>query len=176
MGNKRMGWALTVFQTAGAAAGFITAGIAIWTYLTKDRPTAVVVGAPLGGFGRRDSYLKVRNRSDRPILLIIQGGRPRTELVVWPDHETKSALYGIMSGTKTTITVEPQSEALLPLIRPSMFDDISDDSEMVATVDWAYAQPPFWRSHRPLKVTISKWAFNAVVAGVLREAGGDPSN
>lgn len=168
-----MQWALSAFQTVGAALGFLATFITIWAYFTKERPTATVVGAALGGFGQRSSYLRVRNRSDRPILLHLEGGRHTTEMTVWPDHDTKSAIYAVMPGTKTTITVEPQSELLLPLVPPSSYDEVDDDSEMVARVHRSYAQPLLWRPQRPLRVSIQKRSYRAVVAGTLREAGGD---
>ena len=168
-----MDWFLPIFQTVGAGLGFLSTAITIWAYATKERPTAIIVGEPVKGWGRRNSYLRVKNRSDRPILLHLEGGKYRDEFTVWPDHDTESAAHGMRPGATTTIAVDPQSELELPLIRPTLFDDIPNENEIVASVRWSYAQPLLFRPSRPLRISISKRAYTAVVDGVLRDFRGD---
>jgi hypothetical protein len=153
-----------IFQTLGALFGVLSAAFVVWDRLVSQFPTAIMIGAPLGGFGQRASYLRITNRSDRPILLWFDTTDDASQFRIAIDHSARSIISSVMRGT-TIFTLDPKEERDFPVINSPNFVETHIDSQIEARLRWRFAQPILWRAERRLVVSITKRDYLALIDG-----------
>lgn len=156
---------LTVLQSLGALAGFISAGWLIYDRIAKHSPSAFIVGRLYKDdwvHGPREVYLRVRNQSDRPLLVHVKGGRDNGAFAPALGHETEDIIHSIMDG-ETTIAIDGGESHDFVLMPPPNFEEIAPDNEITAEVWWEFAQPFLWRPRRRIRVSLSKRAHTQLI-------------
>lgn len=96
-----------IWETAkgiGAIIGLATGAFVVWDRFYRMTPTAVVVVRPLipGGIPKA-TYLQVRNRADRPILVSWQNGQREFSFGIAKDHSTRSIVASFVGGRETIV-------------------------------------------------------------------------
>ena len=152
------------FQTLGAVFGVLSAAFVVWDRLVSQFPTAIMIGAPLDGFGRRSSYLRIANRSERPILLWFDTTDDASQFRIAIDHSPRSIISSVIRGT-TVFTLYPKEVRDFPVIRSPNFAETHIDGQIEARLRWRFAQPILWRAERRLVVSITKRDYLALVEG-----------
>ena len=150
-----LGVLLDILQKIGALAGLLTA----WSYF-RDRWTQgypiVVIDRDRGlSSGRALPVLRIKNRSDRPILIDLPGGNvPDGHFKVAHNSSTYGIVKAVVSGGTTVL--DAKEEAAYLLLQPVDFDGLDEESYMHAVVFWRYAQPVLWKKRRKHTAAIRK--------------------
>lgn len=132
--------------------------------VTKEDPTAYVVGLAYEGVGERTSYLRLTNRSERPMLIRLPNEPKPGHLRAAVDHSIRSLVSAAVYA-ETWFALDGKESIDLPLLKPVNFDALDDESEMAFVVDWRFAQPILWRGVRHKRISISKIAYRRLMRG-----------
>src|SRR5690606_7189024 len=142
----------------GALVGLATGVYVLLDRLTENYPTALFVPKPLGDFGRQTVYLRVHNPSERPILIRLRNGSTNGEFRPAEDHSTRAILSAALPG-ETWLPLLSKDTVDLPLLKPLNYEEMDDESEIVATLYWRFAQPAFWRGERRIVASIQRASY-----------------
>lgn len=132
--------------------------------VTKEDPTAVVVALAFDGVGDRTSYLRLTNRSERPMLVRLPNEAKPGHLRAAVDHSIQSLVSAAVYA-ETWFALDSKETIDLPLMKPINFEALDDESEMAFVVDWKFAQPILWRGVRHKRISISKIAYKRLMRG-----------
>ncbi|MGJ5082725.1 hypothetical protein [Bradyrhizobium sp. HKCCYLS3013] len=153
-------------KTIGGLSGIFTAIFLIYDRATKHYPVAFIEARPvMEGSANIESFLVLKNVSERPILISWTDGQS-DKLIVARDR-TAEGLFRYLHASETTISLPPQGEAILPLLRPSTFPEIDPENMMEIEMRWQFAQPILWRRPRMLRISIRKRDFESLIEGYL---------
>jgi hypothetical protein len=151
-------------KTIGGLAGICSALFLIYDRFTKHYPVAFIEARPLiEGGAHIASFLVLKNVSERPILVSWTDGQA-DQLIVAKDHSPEGIFRYLQEG-ETTISLAPQDEAVLPLLRPRTYEQIDVENMMEVELRWRLAQPVLWQLPRRLPVRIKKRDFEALIEG-----------
>ncbi len=139
----------------GAVIGILTGAFVLWDRMFRFSPTAVVVTKPLieGGMNM-GIYLRLKNPSERPVLITWENGEPGCFRIA-DDHSTKEIVHAAIGGRRT-IAVDPGTERNLGLLQPGDYSEINLDNRIEARIWWRFAQPQVWQRDRRIPVSIPK--------------------
>jgi hypothetical protein len=155
-----------IVRTLGAIAGLASAAFLIWDRATKHYPVALFEARPLiEGGSHIEMFVRLKNFSDRPILLSWPNGQGRGLYIA--RNDSVEGIMGYLSEGETTIVLSSQAERVFPLLRPSAYSEIDPENMMQLEIRWQFAQPILWRVPRTLRVTIKKRDFEALIEGYL---------
>ena len=150
-------------KTAGSVAGLVTAMFVIWDRLFRNAPSAFIISTPLAPGGvPKAAYLRVVNRSERPLILSWPTGISENDLRLSVDHTLDQIVAATLDGTKST-AVGGNEQADFVVFKPERFDRMDKDQIMELEVLWRFAQPVIWQRERKLRVRISKKSYQLLV-------------
>lgn len=161
-----------VVQGFGAMVGLITGMFVLWERLTRETPFAYVV-AKNYTLAHRTAYLRLKNRSERPILVFFLASRENNRLVPAPDED--DALLTIVSGTEMTVAMDGGETKDFPLGEPPNIDDVAPDNQLVCEFRWSFAQPIWYQRFRRVSISIPKGRYDALVEGKQIVFDDDPN-
>ncbi|WP_105404136.1 hypothetical protein [Neorhizobium sp. T7_12] len=147
---------LDVFQGLGALAGVASVIFVVWEKWFRFYPSAFLIARPLiEGGAAKSPYLRVENRSDRPILLSWEDGPPYTGFRVGLDQSTRALIRSLIAN-QTSTALEGLATREFPLYRPEGFDDLALDAAIEVEFTWRFAQPIFYKRDRRICLQIDK--------------------
>lgn len=147
------------FTIPGSIVGFVTGGFVIWERFFRYQPSAFVVAKPLiPGGAQKACYLRVVNRSERPILFSWPTGMEDNALRIASDHSTRSIVKSLLHGEKA-VALDGGEEAIFPILKPGNWHALDLDQTMETLVRWRFAQPMIWKRDRTFRVSISKRSY-----------------
>ena len=148
----------------GAVIGLLTGAYVLLERWTKDYPSVFIFAKPLSDFGRRSLYLRVANRSERPILVTMSGRPQPGQFRVARDHSTHAILVALYHE-ENTYGIDGKTEVDMPLMMPNGVNDdaYEMDSSIEMVVRWRYAQPILLQGDRKIRVTSSKRNLRALL-------------
>jgi hypothetical protein len=146
---------IEAIKIVGSISGLLTGAFLVRDRYIKHFPLAIIVGRPLMPGSRNiEPYLYVKNVSDRPILVLWENNDP-TQLRIGKD-QSFDGLVEAMSEDETVIALGPATEAFLPVIRPSNYDDVDPNNVLEIHPRWRFAQPRVWKADRKIPVWVLK--------------------
>ncbi|NRP19275.1 hypothetical protein LPJGGPFB_02530 [Ensifer adhaerens] len=147
----------------GSIVGLITGAFVIWERFLRYTPSAFLIAQPyIPGGAQKGAYLRIINRSERPIIVRWPTGMKDHTLSIARDHSTRSIIRTILEGDLAT-AIDGSSEHLFPVHTPNNFPEIPNDGTMSIEVSWRFAQPLIYKHDRTLKVSISKEAYRVLL-------------
>ncbi|WP_156390479.1 hypothetical protein [Rhizobium sp. Root1203] len=147
---------LDIFQGLGALAGVASFIFVIWEKWFRFYPSAFLVAHPLiEGGAAKSPFLRVQNRSDRPIILTWADGPSRTAFRIGKDQTTR-ALVRSLVATETSTPVEGLAVRVFPVYRPEGFDDLDAEAVIELEFLWRFAQPMIYKRDRRVRMQIDK--------------------
>ncbi|NZD59533.1 hypothetical protein HX900_00125 [Rhizobium sp. WYCCWR 11290] len=147
------------FTIPGSIVGFVTGGFVIWERFLRYQPTAFIIAKPLiPGGAQKGCYLRVVNRSERPILMSWPTGTRDNALRIATDHSTRSIVKSLLHGEKAVV-LDGGQEAAFPVLTPPNWRSLDPDQTMETTVRWRFVQPVIWKRDRSFLVRISKRSY-----------------
>lgn len=160
-------------KTLGYLPGVFAAVFLISDRYVKHRPIAIIVPRPLmPGSQRIEPFLFLKNASDRPIL--VSWDNDRTKLLVAKD-QTPQGIFSYLSEGQTVISLGAEVEVILPVLRPSTYNEIDSDNRMELELRWRFAQPRFWVADRRLRISIRKRDLEDMIDGFMDGSTGRDS-
>ncbi|WP_105437681.1 hypothetical protein [Neorhizobium sp. T25_13] len=150
-------------QGFGALVGMVTAAFVIWERFYRYEPAAFIVAQPLIPGGRqKGAYLRVINRSERPIIVSWPNGIQDNAMRIALSHSTRSIVVSLLEG-ETALAIDGEKDFLFPILKPPNWGSISDDNTIDITIHWRFVQPQLWKRDREIKVSITKRSWNVIV-------------
>ena len=147
---------LEALKIGGSISGLLAGGFLVWDRYIKHFPVAIIVPRPVMPGSRNIVHcLRVRNFSDRPILVLWENISDTTRLRIGRDQSVRGILES-MFERETVIAIGPEAEIFLPLFRPSNYDEIDPDNVLQIDLRWRFAQPRIWKADRKISVWIRK--------------------
>ncbi|MBY3059437.1 hypothetical protein HF263_25705 [Rhizobium leguminosarum] len=123
------------FTIPGSIIGVVTGAFVIWERFFRYQPTAFIISKPLiPGGAQKGCYLRVVNRSERPIV--------------------KSLLHG-----EKAVVLDGGQEVAFPVLTPPNWRSLDPDQTMETTVRWRFVQPVIWKRDRSFLVRISRRSY-----------------
>ena len=119
-------------------------------------PTLVPGGQTKG------AYLRVQNRSERPIIVSWPNGSSPNSLRIALNHDTRSIVVSLIDG-RTSVAIDGHSTQIFPILRPNNWADLNDEQTVEVSVKWRFAQPLLFKRHRSIAVRITKQAYKLLV-------------
>lgn len=162
-GELSLDWLWELFKGLGAAAGLGSLSFLIWDRAVRAHPSAQIIAIPFRG-GARHMFFQVVNRSERPILVELADRSLAGHFSLAAD-DSLDAMIAYVEPGKTTVAIDAGTERRFPLIQPPDFDDLHQDSHIVAEVWWRFAQPVLWHGNHRLRRSIPKRDFLDLRAG-----------
>ncbi|WEZ83514.1 hypothetical protein P6U16_01260 [Rhizobium sp. 32-5/1] len=144
-----------VFQGLGAMVGLVTGGFVFYEHLMRHAPLAYVVTTPFMEHGSRYAYVRIDNRSPRPILISWPSGIQDNRFTIGKDHSSRSIVEALLDGERA-IAVDGNSTRDLVLLKPPNFGSMPLEGEADVVIRWRFAQPLIWKRERSITVRISK--------------------
>jgi hypothetical protein len=158
-------------KTIGSISGIFVAAFLIWDRYVKHVPVAIVVARPLiVGSQQIAPFLLIRNASDRPVLIYWDNG-DWTKLRVAKDQTIRGIVESLVDG-QSVVSLGPEGEAYLPVLKPSAYDDIHPDNAMALQLRWRFAQPRIWVADRRLCISVRKRDFEEMIDGFIDSSKG----
>jgi hypothetical protein len=153
-------------KTIGSASGILAAAFLLWDRYVKHFPVAIIVPQPLVPYSQQIThFLFIKNVSDRPILVAWEHG-DSTQLRVAKDHSTHAIVRSVLRG-ETIISLGPETDVFLPIIKPSNYDEIDPDNSLEIHLRWWFAQPRTWAAARKIRVWVRKRDLDHMVDGFV---------
>ena len=135
---------------------------------TDNYPVALFEARPpIEGGSNIGVFVRLKNFSDRPVLLSWPNGQGRGLYVA--RNDSAEGIMRYLSDGETTIMLSSQAERVFPLLRPSAYSEIDPENMMELEIRWRSAQPIVWRTPRTLPVAIRKRDFEALIEGYVGE-------
>jgi hypothetical protein len=156
-------------KTIGSMAGLITASFFVYDRLVRARPLAFITRAPLGGAGRPALYLRVMNRSERPLLLTFPPRVKQSTLTVLADHSYRSIVRAL-GGEKSVVVLQGGEQSDFPLNRSETFEQMPAKTPLSVEMIWSFAERTRWPLRRRIKIHTSKQQIDELLAEPLRMA------
>jgi hypothetical protein len=151
--------AVDTFTIFGSIVAIITGGFVIWERFFRHSPIAFATSDVLVPGGQvRGCYLRIRNRSERPIIVSWPTGIQRNELRVSVDHERGSIIQSLLDGEKAVI-VDGMSDGSFVLHPASNWKDLDLDQTMEIVIKWRFVQPMIYQFDRNIHLSLSKRAY-----------------
>jgi len=66
---------------------------------------------------------------------------------------------------ESAISIDGNSDYLLPLFRPQNYKALPDEAELDVDIWWSFAQPLIWKRERKITLRITKRNLKYVVGG-----------
>nr|CAD6413155.1 hypothetical protein REQ54_01113 [Rhizobium sp. Q54] len=146
-------------QGFGAIVGIVTGGFVIWERFFRYQPAMFLVSAPMLPKGAyKACYLRVINRSERPIIISWPTGLAKDEIRISADHSTRAIVGSLLHGQKA-IVIDGKSDMSFPVHTPTNWHEIGTDQTIDVVVNWQFVQPLIWKKERSVRVRITKRAF-----------------
>jgi hypothetical protein len=99
----------------------VTALFVIWDRLFRNAPAAFIVARPVSpGGGVKGTYLRIINRSERPLIISWPTDISQNDLRLAADHSIGAIVASLIDGT-TSAVVEGTSDAHLLVLKPESF-------------------------------------------------------
>jgi hypothetical protein len=153
---------IELVKIVGSLSGLFATGFLLWDRYYKHFPVAIIVARPLTSASVNIVHrLSLQNVSDRPVLITWEHS-DRAQLRVAKDDSIHGIVKSQLEG-ETVIAVEAGEEFLLPILKPSNYDDIDRDNVLQIRLRWRFAQPRVWKSDRTILVSIKKRDFDSMV-------------
>ena len=150
-------------QGAGTVVAIVTGGFVIWERFFRYQPSAFIVAQPLVPGGQtKGAYLRVQNRSERPIIVSWPNGSSPNSLRIALNHDTRSIVVSLIDG-RTSVAIDGHSTHIFPILRPNNWADLNDEQTVEVSVKWSFAQPLLFKRHRSIAVRITKQAYRLLV-------------
>ncbi|ARO25011.1 hypothetical protein CO659_31085 [Rhizobium sp. S9] len=151
------------FTIPGSIVGFVTGGFVIWERFFRYQPSAFIVAKPLiPGGAQKACYLRVINRSERPIFVSWPTGIEDNALRIAADHSSRSIVKSLLHGEKAVV-LDGGEDATFPVLKPRNWEALEPDQTMETIIRWRFAQPMIWQRDRTFLVRISKRSFLLLV-------------
>lgn len=155
---------LSTFQTVGAALAIVTSVLFFGDRLTKGNPVAIIEADRDQPYGAARSTVRIANRSDRPIIVELPGGKTREgHFQVARDDSTHGLVTAATVGE--TVAVDANGAVRFPLLKPLDYDGIDDTSYLRVVIRWRFAQPIAWHGNRTMTASIRKADYKTLVGG-----------
>ena len=88
-------------QGIGTVVAIVTGGFVIWEHFFRYQPSAFIVAKALVPEGQvKGAYLRVQNRSERPIILSWPNGPRENLLRIALNHDTRSIVVSVIDGQR----------------------------------------------------------------------------
>ncbi|MDI7862549.1 hypothetical protein MRS76_11310 [Rhizobiaceae bacterium n13] len=151
------------FTIPGSIVAFITGGFLIWEKVVRYRPAIFLVSKAPSGFGtEREVFLRVINRSERPIIFSWDKGLSANAMRLSLSNDTYSIVSAHFKG-RQTVVLDGNEDRLFPAFPPSNWDAIGSDGTMEVVVTWRFVQPITWQRERRQVVKVDKSAYEQLV-------------
>lgn len=72
-----------------------------------------------------------------------------------------------MIDGQTVISLGPEAEARLPVLKPGNYDEIDPDNMLELHLRWRFAQPRIWMVDRRLNVALRKRDLDNMIDGYI---------
>lgn len=146
-----------VVQGVGALVGLATGLFVLWERVTKEVPAAYFVGTPFAPLLRqRFLFLRVVNRSERPIFVATTNGSRPGEYKIAKDDSTRSIVISVVPG-ESTFVVDGNTTVDFPLLNPPDLEERSLDDRIELNIRWQFVQPG-WHAWRHWRLSMTKRA------------------
>lgn len=143
----------------GSIIGIITGGFVIWERFFRYEPSAYITAKPLmPGGAQKQCYLRVINRSERPIILSWPNGTENDAMRLATDHSIGAIVNSLHEGEQA-IALDGKVEEEFPVMVPPNWDQLEPQQTIEIRVNWHFAQPMIWKRHRSFLVRITKRSY-----------------
>jgi len=158
-----------IAQGVGAMAGLLAFVLLVWDRVSAENPSAYIISVSNQPGWTRFQYLRVRNNSDRTLLVTaVNDGLPgHFNFAV--DHDLGSIVGGTMRG-RTVVAIDGKGEHDFVLLKPFDYKDLDPRSFVAAQLKWRFAHG-LYKQDRRMSVSIVKQDFEAIEAGVVAPFG-----
>lgn len=155
---------LEVLQGVGSAAGLVSAIYLGWQFVTRRMPVAVIIPKrPWEMSPTTTQFLRVRNPSDRPMIVRFQDNVGQNELRIMHNNSTRAAIEVAM-GRSVELIIGAAEEREFRLARRADHDQIGSENSLQVLFYWRYAQPFLLHVERKCRVTIKKADYDALIS------------
>ncbi|MGN7878426.1 hypothetical protein [Ensifer sp. 22460] len=147
----------------GSVVGLITGGFVIWERFFRYAPSVFLIARPyIPGGAQKGAYLRVVNRSERPIIIRWPTGVNDHALNIARDHSMRAAIMTALDG-EIAIAIDGCSEQVFPVHAPDNIGSIPSEGTMSVEISWSFAQPLIYKRDRTVRVTISKQSYQVLL-------------
>lgn len=147
----------------GSIIAIITGAFVVWERLYRYRPLAYLIAEPLiTGGAQKAAYVRIINRSDRPILLTWPTGTENNMMGIAVDHSTKAIVHSIVAGTKSLV-LHGNEDHDFPVMLPPNWQDIDPTGTIEIAVTWRFIQPQLWKRDRYMTIGVDKRSYQLLV-------------
>ena len=170
-----MGTLFDWLQGLGALAGFASAFVLGVQHLTRDYPAAFIIGKGSDHAFDLSHHLRIKNPSDRPLIVTFRDNVSLNELRVWGDNKIASAVASAM-GKPTRVIVEGKATLDFPIVRRGDMDSIEPDNMLVVRFFWRFAQPRWlaWNGDQRVEIRVRKQDYEALATTVQHLIDDEP--
>ncbi|EJB07522.1 hypothetical protein Rleg9DRAFT_6536 [Rhizobium leguminosarum bv. trifolii WSM597] len=147
------------FTIPGSVIGVVTGAFVIWERFFRYQPMAFIIAKPLiPGGAQKACYLRVINRSERPIFVSWPTGIEDNALRIAADHSSRAIVKSLLHGEKAVV-LDGGEDATFPVLKPRNWEALEPDQTIETIVRWRFAQPMTWKRDRTFLIRISKRSY-----------------
>lgn len=140
----------------GSLLGILSAAYLLLDRWTKEFPSVFIIAKPISEVGRLTAYLRVANRSERPIIVTVPNNDAAAgKFRVMQDHSIHAAV-AVAVLPEGQYPVDGKETRDMPLILPADAEEMEASNTMEITVRWRYVQPILYVGDRRIRVTTTK--------------------
>lgn len=148
-----------IIQGFGAIVGIVTGVFVIWERFFRYQPAMFLVSqALIPGGAQKACYLRVINRSERPIIVSWPTGIARDDLRISAGSTIRDVVAALMDGHKA-IVIDGSETAMFPVHTPTNWPELSSDQTVEVVLTWQFVQPLIWKKARSVRISITKQAY-----------------
>ncbi|WP_108461365.1 hypothetical protein [Devosia naphthalenivorans] len=160
---------LQIVQALGSAAGLLSALYLGWQFITRRLPAAVIVVRKAYEFSpAKTHFLRIKNPSDRPMIVRFGDNIEPTELRVILDDSIRAAVVAAM-GESVEVVIDAEEATEFRLARRTDHETIDPENHVFAQFAWRYPQPFVWQLERRQRVQMRRRDYDALIADPLRD-------
>lgn len=149
----------SVVQGFGAIVGIVTGIFVIWERFFRYQPAMFLVAQALIPDGAQKAcYLRVINRSERPIIISWPTGIARDALRIAAGSSTRDVVAALIDGHKA-IVVDGNETTMFPVHTPPNWQELSREQTVEVVLTWQFVQPLIWKKARSVRISITKQAY-----------------
>lgn len=160
-----------MFQGLGALAGLISALYLAFRHVTRTYPVAIIVARKHYDLNKElFPFIRIKNSSERPLIVTFKDNTALNELRVMGDYETRSVIAAAMRAP-TRVIIDGEATAEFPIASRKDIDTIDPENMMVVRFYCRFAQPHWWQRERMYEIRIRKREMKALTEGLHHGLG-----
>ena len=153
---------LEIIQGMGSAAGLLSAGYLGWQFATRRTPVAIIVPLrPWEISPTASQFVRIKNPSDRPMIVRFDDNVDRNELRIVRDDSIRAAVEAAV-GRSVEVIISANETRDFRLARRADHEEIEPENYLQVRFRWRYAQPFLLRVERTAVVIIRKSDYDAL--------------